>query len=94
MTKDQVEAILANVPDDKKPAVVCSLVGHSQVVTGCLGYVYCGRCGQQIGDTLGSICDLSEAVIVGHDRDVCRCNYDKLGWEHKLLTPDPFKEKV
>lgn len=40
MTKDQVEAILANVPDDRKPAVVCSLVGHSQVVTGFFGYVY------------------------------------------------------
>lgn len=27
---------------------------------------------------------------VGHNCPTCRANYEKLGWEDKILTPDPF----
>lgn len=32
-------------------------------------------------------------VRVGHNCPTCRANYEKLGWEDKILTPDPFSDK-
>lgn len=32
-------------------------------------------------------------VRVGHNCPTCRANYEKLGWEDKILTPDPFSDE-
>ena len=92
MTQKEYEAKIAAlepVDDQKRREITCALLGHSHITTGCWGYVYCARCGEQIGDALGGIfCDPLE-VRVGHNCPTCRANYAKLGWESKVLAPDP-----
>jgi len=48
-----------------------------------------------LGDTLlcGVYPNAEKTVIVGHDCDLCRENYGKLAWEHKIFAPDPFHTK-
>jgi hypothetical protein len=71
--------------------IVCIFIGHSNIVSNCWGYVSCGRCGTQVGDTLaGSYCN-SKAVIIGHSCDICKANYKKLTWKDKIFCPDPLK---
>ena len=83
---------LGEISEDQKRHIVCSLVGHSNIQTTFFGYYYCGRCGDQVGDSLGSTYINNSVVIVGHNCDECRENYKKLKWEDKYLAPDPFKE--
>lgn len=73
-----------------KRSMVCALVGHSRIVTLCFGYVSCGRCDAQIGDTLGGSYSLVRDVIVGHDCPTCRRNAKKLTWRDTLLASDAF----
>lgn len=84
-------AALEPLTDEQRKHVTCSLLGHSHIVTGCIGYIYCARCGEQVGDQLGGYFYDPLAVIVGHNCPTCRENYEKLGWEDKVLTPDPFE---
>lgn len=83
---------LEPLTDEQRKSITCSLLGHSHITTGCWGYVYCARCGAQVGDTLGDCFYDPLEVRVGHNCPVCRANYKKLGWESKILTPDPFEE--
>jgi hypothetical protein len=81
--------------DEQRNELVCALIGHSRIQTTFFGYHYCGRCGAQVGDTLGSIyLGASSAVIVGHNCDTCQENYKKCTWEDKLFAPDPFAEEA
>jgi hypothetical protein len=73
--------------------VVCNLVGHSNIIKTCWGYVYCSRCGDQIGDSLGGFYSKNKAVIVGHNCEVCKANFDKVIWKDTYLAPDPFVEE-
>jgi len=76
---------------EQRNSIVCSLIGHSRIQTSCFGYYYCGRCGYQVGDTLGSIYEgVKEVVIIGHNCPTCRKNYKTLTWEDKLYAPNPF----
>ena len=98
MTREEYEAKIASLEpltEEQRKNITCALLGHSHITTGFLGYVYCARCGEQIGDALaGSYYDPLE-VRVGHNCPTCRTNYGKLGWEDKILTPDPFiKEEL
>jgi hypothetical protein len=77
---------------EKIKEIYCVLFGHAGIVTVCFGYVYCARCSNQIGDTLGSYYNAKDDVIVGHACDVCRINYKKLSLSKKVLCPDPFRE--
>ena len=91
---DAKMAALEPMGEGQREAVTCALLGHSKIVTGCFGYVYCARCGEQIGDALGGcFYGTEDAVIVGHNCPTCRANYEKLGWEDKILCPDPFEIK-
>lgn len=82
---------LGPITDEQRNAIVCSLIGHSLIQTYCFGYHYCGRCGDQVGDSLvGIYPNAKNTVVVGHDCDLCRENYAKLDWKHKVFTPDPF----
>ena len=80
-----------DAPDVTK-RVMCAHWGHSNIVTSFFGYIYCARCGEQIGDYLGSVWRNERAVQVGHDCEVCHENYGKLQTADKFLAPDPFKE--
>lgn len=76
----------------KFKAIVCVLIGHSNIQSSFMGYFYCGRCGDQVGDTLGSIYpNAKHVVIIDHKCSVCEVNYKKCTWKDKLFTPDPFK---
>lgn len=95
MTKDKLLnkiALLDPSDDDTKKRIVCAIIGHSKIQSMYFGYVSCGRCGEQIGDTLGGVYDTTDSVIIGHNCQTCRDNYRKLGWEDKWMVPDPFVE--
>ena len=99
MTQKELEAKLAalGLPegDERIKGIVCSLIGHSNIITSCFGYIHCARCDAHIGDSLGGFYRNENAVIVGHNCETCRMNYEKMGWEDKFLCPDPFaKEEV
>ena len=74
--------------------ILCEVIGHSRICTRFWGYRNCGRCGDQLGDNLGSVDPGGdEAVIIGHNCDQCRANYKKCTWKDKLFVKDPFKEE-
>jgi hypothetical protein len=79
---------------DQRNGIVCSLIGHSKIISMCFGYVHCGRCGDQIGDTLMSgFPSMDESVIMNHNCPTCQKNYKLLTWKDKLYTSDPFAER-
>ncbi len=81
--------------DDKhRNKIVCSLIGHSKISEMCLGYRHCARCGDLLGDSLGSIdYGKKEAVLVGHNCKECRANYKKCSWKDKIFVKNPFTKK-
>ena len=95
MTKKEYEAKMAALEpldDAQRKGVTCSLLGHSNIVEVCFGYVTCSRCGEQLGDMLGGCYYNPNAVQVGHNCPTCRDNYKKLTWKDKILSPNPFTE--
>jgi len=95
-TKKELLKILKTLPIENKAhrnTVICSLIGHSRICTTCFGHRYCGRCGDQLGDSLGSVdYGIKDAVIVGHNCPECKKNYKLCGWKDKLYVPNPFKK--
>ena len=77
----------------KIKAIFCVLFGHSKIVKQCLGYIYCARCGDQLGDRWGGSFSLISSVIVGHNCPQCEENWKELTWKDKFLTPNPFKKE-
>jgi len=73
--------------------IICEMIGHSRIISMCWGYVHCGRCDQQIGDTLAGIYNLEGYVIIGHNCKACKKNYKKLTWRDKLLVSNPLKKE-
>lgn len=95
MDRQEVEARIRGLKPEQAKAVVCALVGHSRIVTMCMGYVHCARCEAQIGDTIGGASTTKENVIVGHACDTCRANFARCDWTDTFMAPDPFDpEKV
>ena len=85
---------LGKISDDQRNSIICSLIGHSRISTICFGYRNCGRCGEQLGDSLGSIDPgAKEAVFIGHKCPTCKENYKKCDWKDKLYCKDPFAFK-
>lgn len=78
----------------KIKSIICVLIGHSRIESTFFGYHYCGRCGDQTGDSLVSIYSGEDSVIIGHNCDKCRENYSKMNWKHKLFVGNPFKNKI
>ena len=78
---------------NKFKRIFCVMFRHSRIISMCFGYVHCGRCEDQIGDTLGGIFDRTNSVIVGHGCRKCKSNYKKLSWKDKFLVKYPFKKK-
>lgn len=96
MTPEKLQAglVALGLPegDSRTPDVVCALIGHSNIITSCFGYIHCARCEEQIGDTIGGVYHNPRAVLVGHDCETCRTNYAALDWVDKFMTPHPFPE--
>ncbi len=92
LTQQDVEAKIAALGDitvEQRNNIVCALIGHSHIITGFMGYQYCGRCSAQIGDTLASV-GVGDVVLIGHNCATCQANYAGMDWKHKLFVPDPF----
>lgn len=93
-SKEELLVILKKLPienKDHRNSVICSLIGCSRISTTCFGYRNCGRCGTQLGDSLGSVdWGIKEAVIIGHNCPECRANYKKCDWKDKLYVKNPF----
>ncbi len=75
--------------EEKARAIFCVLFGHSRIQTSCLGYWYCGRCGQQLGDTLASVYTIGDLVNLNHSNCLtCEHNRKHLTWKDKFLIPN------
>lgn len=93
MTKAELQKkikALGKISDKQQNAVICSLIGHSNIVNTFFGYIYCGRCEAQIGDSLGSVYDNPDVVIQGHKCDKCIENFKRTTWKDKLFVKDPM----
>lgn len=84
-------AALGDISDEQRNSVVCALIGHSDIQSSFFGYYNCGRCNEQVGDALGGSYSSASVVIIGHNCDRCRANFEALTWRDKLFAPDPFK---
>jgi hypothetical protein len=85
-------AALGNISDQQKREIACSLIGHSRIQSTCFGYYNCGRCGAQLGDTLGSFYGgAEEAVVIGHKCKTCEKNFSECTWKDTFMCPDPFE---
>lgn len=95
---DLMEALasLGKMDKAKRNAVACALIGHSRIQTHCFGYYNCARCGELVGDTLGTVYNgAAKAVVVGHNCPACQTNYKECTWKDKVFVANPFKaEKV
>lgn len=90
---EQKLSALGEMSNEQRADVVCSLIGHSRIQTTCFGYFYCGRCEAQLGDTLGGTYSAENIVIVNHNCEKCRTNFDKCDWRDMYLAPDPFSKE-
>lgn len=98
-TKEELLKILKEIPIKDKShrnKIICSLIGHSRICNTYFGYRYCGRCGGELGDSLGSVdYGAKETIIIEHNYcPECKSNYKKCDWKDKLYCPNPFKEKL
>lgn len=82
---------MGSISKEQRNSAVCSLIGHSAIISLCFGYVHCGRCDEQIGDRLAGVFDTTDSVFVGHNCEKCQKNFKVLDWRHKIYVPDPFK---
>jgi len=93
MNKDELVSKIEslNLTDEsQRNKIVCALIGHSQIVSTCFGYYYCGRCGAKIGDKLAGMFDDSKCVIIGHNCEICKENYKNLTWKDTIYCAEPF----
>lgn len=81
---------LGTVDEETEKDIVCALIGHSRIQYTCMGYFNCARCGAQVGDPLAGYYDASHVVIVGHDCDVCRKNFETCTWKDTFMADEPF----
>lgn len=69
--------------------IACAVLGHSRIITSFFGHQHCGRCGDQIGDTL-SITGIGISVGIGHNCESCYENYKLMTWRDKLFVRNPL----
>lgn len=94
ISQAEVQRRIEGLDEATQKRMICALVGHSKIQDYCFGYYYCARCGEQVGDSLGSIYpDAENVVILDHDCEICRANYKKCGWQDTLMTPDPYVQE-
>lgn len=97
MTKAELQKklkALGKIKPAQRKEIACSLIGHSRIISMCFGYVHCGRCEAQIGDRLGGYFDTTHSVMIGHNCEMCRENYEAMDWKDKFLVANPFAEAI
>lgn len=98
-TEKELLEVLEKIPyvdDEQRNSIACSLIGHSLIQETCFGYYSCGRCGAQLGDSLGSIYLMApDVVVIGHNCPTCKANYKRLSWKDKVFVKNPlYKNKA
>ena len=93
MEREELVTRLEGLDPRQARRVACALIGHSRVQHIFFGYWSCARCGEQVGDTLGSAYSAAmQAVAVDHHCDHCRENVRTLEWTDVfLLAPEPLQ---
>lgn len=97
-TQEELEAkrtALGDIDDETWRGIACNLIGHSRYITAFFGYQYCGRCGSQIGDSLGGV-GAREVVSAEHlawgDCPECEAVRPLLSWKDTyMLTEEAAK---
>ena len=76
--------------------IYCAISGkHTYFITSFFGYQYCGRCGSQIGDTLGGVGIGYEIGIDEHHPKNCKsCNKIRKSWVGVDRMIKPLEERV
>ena len=69
----------------QKAKIYCIKNEHAKYATNCMGYISCGRCGDQIGDSIGGIFDGAGLALVGHKCDTCTEAFNKLSDIDQLI---------
>ena len=96
MTQEELKQKIVGfgeITEKQRNKIICSLIGHSHICTSFMGYRYCGRCNEELGDNLGGYdTGVKDAVLVGHNCKTCRRNYIDCTWKDKLYVKDPFIE--
>lgn len=78
---------------DKLKEIFCAVFRHSRIQDAFMGYYSCGRCGTQLGDSLGSIYPSAQyVVIIGHRCRKCKANYKECNFIDKFLVGNPFSK--
>ena len=94
MTRTEVLKRIRGLAGPQRKSTVCALIGHSRIVDGCMGEVYCGRCDTKIADQLmGGYAGAEDSVRIGHNCRTCRSNFRKMTWRDKFLVPNPFTKR-
>jgi hypothetical protein len=79
---------------EKVRAHYCVDHGHSNVLTGFFGYIYCARCGAQVGDTLAGAYSNERAVMIGHKCPTCVENAKRLTRADIAHLPKEIRAEV
>jgi hypothetical protein len=76
----------------KLAKVFCALFRHSHLLTNCMGYKYCARCGELLGDTLagsGMRTGIGGYFLIGQrcNCEPCRQSFETLTWIDRFMCP-------
>jgi len=74
----------------KLKRIFCAVFRHSHLVTNCMGYKHCARCGEQLADSWGGTglpvppyYQIAQRCIC----EDCRAAFDRLTWLDRFLCP-------
>ena len=97
------EGEMMKLTQEKRARIYCAVHGHANYVINCFGYVHCGRCGDQIGDRLGGVFDMSNKIAVGCKDQSCGiCDplvkkllpFDKIIYDRLKKDASPNQESL
>ena len=74
----------------KLASIFCAIFRHSHLVTNCIGYKYCARCGAQLGDSIGGTgLPVPPHFLIGQtcQCDNCQKAFDGLTWLDRFMCP-------
>lgn len=81
------------VTQKQEASIYCIKHGHADYIWTFFGYVHCGRCGDQIGDTLAGVFDTKKMIVVGHKCKMCSSLKRKLNKLDKEILKRLEKNK-
>lgn len=79
---------------EQKARIYCVKYGHARYYTQFFGYVYCGRCGDQIGDTLGGVFHPPEPCLFLSGKDAATHDYNCASCRALKKTLSPLDKKI